>query len=263
MRPLTLMMMLLGFCDLCTCADLKLLRSVGFGVNPPTVAKPGRHGDMDGSGSYLEFSNSETGGNIELALTQGDLESPYIAVEWVPDEPSWILLRFSGEGSWLPRATTRPTVVTQFNPLDVPHGFPIVGEYVIQPSPRGAPVFAIGLQARCAIHGGSCSDFGTYRLQYSVEVIPEPLPGDANVDGKVAFDDFVTLSNNYGDILQPWSRGDFNLDRKVDFEDFQIFANNYGTVRETPPAAVPEPASEILFSLGLLIGAVLRRARSW
>ena len=62
------------------------------------------------------------------------------------------------------------------------------------------------------------------------------LPGDANLDGGVMFDDFATLSNNFG---QPggWNEGDFSGNARVDFADFTLLSNNFGQAA----AAVPEP----------------------
>lgn len=62
------------------------------------------------------------------------------------------------------------------------------------------------------------------------------LPGDANLDGGVMFDDFSTLSNNFG---QPgrWKEGDFSGNARVDFADFTLLSNNFGQAVMT----VPEP----------------------
>lgn len=55
--------------------------------------------------------------------------------------------------------------------------------------------------------------------------------GDTNFDGRVAFDDFLALSANYGQTNAAWSQGDFSGDRAVDFEDFLILAANFGFER--------------------------------
>lgn len=56
----------------------------------------------------------------------------------------------------------------------------------------------------------------------------EFLPADANYDGKVGFDDLVTVARNYGKSNATWEQGDFDNDGKVDFSDLVIVARNYG-----------------------------------
>ena len=43
-----------------------------------------------------------------------------------------------------------------------------------------------------------CLSEATAKLTIRVREIEEPLPGDANLEGKVAFDDFLTVSKNFG-----------------------------------------------------------------
>ena len=85
-------------------------------------------------------------------------------------------------------------------------------------------------------------------------------PGDANGDGMVNGDDFVTLAVNYtgtGAVGSAWTQGDFNGDGDVDGDDFVLLAVNYtGTL-----AAVPEPASAGLMGLGVL-AAIRRRGHA-
>jgi len=55
-----------------------------------------------------------------------------------------------------------------------------------------------------------------------------PIPGDADLDGDVDLNDFVTLklgwSNGDG-----WDQGDFNSDGDVDLQDFVLLKQNWGT----------------------------------
>ena len=60
------------------------------------------------------------------------------------------------------------------------------------------------------------------------------LCGDANLDGKVDFVDFLTLSANFGDQGE-WSQGDFNSDGRVAFDDFLQLSSNYGQTEEGQP----------------------------
>ena len=55
----------------------------------------------------------------------------------------------------------------------------------------------VGMRVEASIDGngpwgGDVSD--------TIEIIPKPLPGDANLDNQVTFEDFSILQNNYGQI---------------------------------------------------------------
>jgi hypothetical protein len=77
--------------------------------------------------------------------------------------------------------------------------------------------------------------------------------GDANLDREVNFDDFVALSNNFG---QPggWERGDFDGNGQIEFADFVALSANFGVAANASAAAVPEPsgATLALFGIGLI-----------
>ncbi len=76
------------------------------------------------------------------------------------------------------------------------------------------------------------------------------LPGDANADGFVTFQDYIVLELNFGCTGTGFSNGDFNGDGKVDFKDYIVLESNFGR-------SVPEPAS----LLSLVSGACLLRRR--
>jgi hypothetical protein len=67
-------------------------------------------------------------------------------------------------------------------------------------------------------------------------IVPDPHPGDADLDGDVDLDDFVALKSNFG-VGTTWGEGDFDGDNDVDLDDFVILKSNFGT------AAIPEPAA--------------------
>lgn len=68
------------------------------------------------------------------------------------------------------------------------------------------------------------------------------LPGDANFDQSVGFDDLLTVAQNYGLSNAHWFNGDFNGDNKVDFNDLLLLAQNYGRTAAfvSAQANVPE-----------------------
>lgn len=53
-------------------------------------------------------------------------------------------------------------------------------------------------------------------------------PGDANVDGRVDFDDLLVVSQNYNmNTGRLWETGDFDFDGKTDFNDLLTLSQNY------------------------------------
>lgn len=70
-------------------------------------------------------------------------------------------------------------------------------------------------------------------------VIRKTIYGDANIDGKVDFDDLLSLAKAYGQTNQHWSNGDFDYNGSVDFNDLLSIAKNYGQ----PVAVLASPFS--------------------
>ena len=94
------------------------------------------------------------------------------------------------------------------------------------------------------------------------------LPGDANLDNRVQFSDFVDLANHYGAVVgRTWSQGNFDGDAVTNFSDFVILSNNYGKqVNGTAGiiSVVPEPAGATswqLVTIGLIVRNWLRSRR--
>ncbi len=88
-------------------------------------------------------------------------------------------------------------------------------------------------------------------------VVPDGLAGDLDGSGEVDFDDFLTLSGNFGATDVAYSEGDIDCSGEVDFPDFLALSGNFGAVAAT--ASVPEPSSAVLLLTGML--ALVRRRR--
>lgn len=58
-------------------------------------------------------------------------------------------------------------------------------------------------------------------------LIVYPVPGDADRNGFVNFQDLVILARNYGASNASWAMGDFNGDLKVNFADLVLLASHY------------------------------------
>lgn len=96
-------------------------------------------------------------------------------------------------------------------------------------------------------------------LAFIEKLIPNKIPGDANLDGLVVFADFLVLSRNYEKQTELWSEGDFDGDGFVRFPDFLALSANFESTDRSVAGAVPEPAATVTFFLGILTISLCRR----
>ena len=95
------------------------------------------------------------------------------------------------------------------------------------------------------------------------------LPGDANRDRKVDFNDLVKVAQNYNTGGgKTYGQGDFNNDGIVNFSDLVVLAQNYNATLPAPGASVTlvsEPAAaqspvKAVFNSNIQIGKPLQKA---
>ncbi len=73
-------------------------------------------------------------------------------------------------------------------------------------------------------------------------IVTKTLPGDANLDGAVEFEDLLRIAANYGGTGRSWTTADFNGDGLTDFDDLLPIARNYGTSFLGQMGAGPVPS---------------------
>jgi probable HAF family extracellular repeat protein len=87
--------------------------------------------------------------------------------------------------------------------------------------------------------------------------LPQALPGDANLDGRVDINDLTAVLSNYNQSVgMNWGTGDFTGSGTVDINDLTIVLAHYGQTAGTAIggsfSAVPEPGALVLSLAGLV-----------
>ncbi|MDB5325058.1 MAG: hypothetical protein JWM57_627 [Phycisphaerales bacterium] len=73
---------------------------------------------------------------------------------------------------------------------------------------------------------GSAGPLAAYKRTFLIKI---GFGGDADLNDKVDFNDFLVLQNNFNRTGTTFSEGDFNYDSVTDFNDFLILQNSFGT----------------------------------
>jgi len=102
---------------------------------------------------------------------------------------------------------------------------------------------------------------GTIEERDAVLTALNTLAGDLDGNGDVAFPDFLTLSANFGQDLPSYTAGNIDLTGGVAFPDFLTLSANFGKTPGGAAAAVPEPASGLLATSGMLLLLAIRKRR--
>ena len=99
---------------------------------------------------------------------------------------------------------------------------------------------------------------------YSFTVADDPIPGDANRDGRVDGSDVTILAGNWQVLTDAiWNMGDFNGDGKVDGSDVTILAGNWQCGVSTVAASVPEPSTTILCTTLTICVLLLQSSKNY
>jgi hypothetical protein len=133
---------------------------------------------------------------------------------------------------------------------------------------RMNPAAAVGYAEASAILSFTAGEAGFLgeAVDPTTLLVRATLAGDANLDGRITFDDLARLAQNYNSTASAdWDDGDFNYDGAVDFDDLAMMAQNYNAgldqfAADVAAAQVPEPAGAFVIACAAwLLGARRRR----
>ena len=96
-------------------------------------------------------------------------------------------------------------------------------------------------------------------VSWTIAAEPEApqLLGDLDGDGTVGFNDFLEMSNNYGDDDAVYSQGDLNGDCTVGFADFLIMSRQYGKSLPTTPTLPIGPIVDLVLKEDLVTDVLI------
>jgi probable HAF family extracellular repeat protein len=109
---------------------------------------------------------------------------------------------------------------------------------------------------------GDIAGFGTDSAGSTVQafVLRAPLPGDANLDGRVDINDLTVVLAHFGQSGLTWATGEFTGSGTVDVNDLTIVLSHFGQSMGASAAgalsAVPEPGALALLAAAGLLGVL-------
>lgn len=87
------------------------------------------------------------------------------------------------------------------------------------------------------------------------------LGGDADLNGRVEFADFLLLSASFGSEDAHFGDGDFDCNGRVEFADFLTMSSNFGQSSASEISSVPEPNGLVLVCCAIMGILLIRRQR--
>jgi probable HAF family extracellular repeat protein len=104
-------------------------------------------------------------------------------------------------------------------------------------------------------------DLDQWRVQGGAANLPSSNPylvGDANLDGAVGGEDFITWNDHKFTSVAAWCSGDFNADGTVNGQDFDLWNDNKFLSSDNV-FAVPEPSTGVFLIAAVFGWAIVRR----
>ena len=192
--------------------------------------------------------------NVDGSAPRKFLDAPAFAPEWAP------IVSGGGGGS---NADLNGDGVVSAEDLSSANGLFSVGDLRVGVNAAGRERF--DLSGDGVVNGNDLDQW----LGLAATALGRNTPfrrGDANLDGQVAFGDFLALAQNFGSGRE-WTQGNFDgsLDG-VQFPDFLALAQNFGTsaaaATATEPVNVPEPSAAMLLWFAICCLPLTRLRRS-
>jgi len=220
-------------------AGLELWRSDGTATGTTQVAEimPGDAGSAPGSfavvGDRLLFAADDGEHGRELWVTDGTADGTQLYADiWAgpsSSDPTDLaavdtLLYFSANDGLRGRELWR----SETNPVLIPGD--VNGDQVVDALDIDAVYAAVAAGSEDPVYDLNQDELvDDDDATYLVEEILQTRHGDADLNGRVDFLDFLALSRHYGKQQNTsWSEGDFDGNQEISFEDFLLLSANFG-----------------------------------
>ena len=233
---------------------------VGSGLDPGTAdADPG-FDDVNNTWLLASIGYTPTElGSANLFLQIGE-----IGMNQANGDSSELFARFGSASDAALNAKSQRCVSSATSDASIQVIEPIVGDFNHNGMLDAGDIDLLSTEAANETHVEAFNLSGDALVNnvdrtFWVEDLKGTFFGDADLDGTVAFNDFLTLSANFGQS-GGWLAGDFSGNHEVDFSDFLQLSSNFGASQAALAAAVvPEPMGlDVVAGLFFLV-CVLRR----